>query len=71
MMYMRHEAGHVFNYAYRLYTTPSGATVRPFLSLVPRCLSPGPFSRNFVTHIEGWYAQKHPDEDFAESLPSG
>jgi hypothetical protein len=21
MMYMRHEAGHVFNYAYRLYTT--------------------------------------------------
>ena len=22
MMYMRHEAGHVFNYAYRLYTTP-------------------------------------------------
>jgi hypothetical protein len=27
-----------------------------------------PFSRKFVRHIAGWYAQKHPDEDFAESF---
>src|SRR6267143_908636 len=27
-----------------------------------------PFSRNFVRHIAGWYAQKHPDEDFAETF---
>ena len=26
---------------------------------------PVPFSTHFVRHIEGWYAQKHPDEDFA------
>jgi hypothetical protein len=27
-----------------------------------------PFSRRFVRHIAGWYAQKHPDEDFAETF---
>ncbi len=27
-----------------------------------------PFSRNYVRHILGWYAQKHPDEDFAETF---
>jgi hypothetical protein len=30
--------------------------------------SPNPFSLNFVRHIPGWYAQKHPDEDFAETF---
>ena len=27
-----------------------------------------PFSREYVRHILGWYAQKHPDEDFAETF---
>ena len=27
-----------------------------------------PFSRNYVRHLAGWYAQKHPDEDFAETF---
>src|SRR5207248_6693511 len=27
-----------------------------------------PFSLKFVRHIAGWYAQKHPDEDFAETF---
>ena len=29
---------------------------------------PIPFSRKFVRHMAGWYAQKHPDEDFAETF---
>src|SRR6185503_14067981 len=29
---------------------------------------PVPFSRKHVRHIAGWYAQKHPDEDFAETF---
>jgi len=29
---------------------------------------PRPFSARFVHHIPGWYAQKHPDEDFAETF---
>ena len=69
MMYMRHEAGHVFNYAYRLYTTPEWRRLfGPFFRPYRDAYKPVPFSRNFVTHIEGWYAQKHPDEDFAETF---
>ena len=67
MMYMRHEAGHVFNYAYRLYTTPEWRRLfGPFFRPYRDDYRPIPFSRNFVRHIEGWYAQKHPDEDVAE-----
>jgi hypothetical protein len=29
---------------------------------------PVAFSRQYVRHMEGWYAQKHPDEDFAETF---
>jgi hypothetical protein len=69
MMYMRHEAGHVFNYAYRLYTTPEWRRLfGPFFRSYRDEYRPVPFSRDFVRHIEGWYAQKHPDEDFAETF---
>ena len=69
MMYMRHEAGHVFNYAYRLYTTPEWRRLfGPFFRAYRDDYRPVPFSRSFVRHIEGWYAQKHPDEDFAETF---
>ncbi len=69
MMYMRHEAGHVFNYAYRLYTTPEWRQrFGPFFRAYRDEYRPIPFSRNYVRHIEGWYAQKHPDEDFAETF---
>ena len=57
MMYMRHEAGHVFNYAYRLYTTPEWRELfGPFFRSFRDAYRPKPFSRDFVTHIEGWYA---------------
>jgi hypothetical protein len=69
MMYMRHEAGHVFNYAYRLYTTPEWRRLfGPFFRAYRDEYRPVPFSRDYVRHIEGWYAQKHPDEDFAETF---
>jgi hypothetical protein len=29
---------------------------------------PSPFSRRYVRHLPGWYAQKHPDEDWAETF---
>jgi hypothetical protein len=69
MMYMRHEAGHAFNYAYQLYKTPEwhelfGSFRKPYREKY----KPIPFSRGFVRHMEGWYAQKHPDEDFAETF---
>ncbi len=68
-MYLRHEAGHAFNYAYRLYETPDWhALFGPFNRPYRDMYRPVPFDRNFVRHMEGWYAQKHPDEDFAETF---
>jgi hypothetical protein len=69
LSYLRHEAGHAFNYAYKLYVTEEwhklfGPYSRPYRENY----KPNPFSRNFVRHLPGWYAQKHPDEDFAETF---
>ena len=69
LMYLRHEAGHAFNYAYRLYDTDEwrklfGDYSKPY----DETYKPRPFSRKYVVHISGWYAQKHPDEDFAETF---
>jgi len=69
MMYLRHEAGHAFNYAYELYKTDEWKTLfGPFRRPYRDHYRPVPFSRRFVRHIAGWYAQKHPDEDFAETF---
>lgn len=69
MMYMRHEAGHAFNYAYQLFKTPEWRELfGPFHRPYRDAYKPVPFSRQFVRHMEGWYAQKHPDEDFAETF---
>jgi hypothetical protein len=69
MMYLRHEAGHAFNYAYRLYVEAEWRRVfGPFNRRYRDDYRPVPFSRKFVRHIAGWYAQKHPDEDFAETF---
>jgi hypothetical protein len=69
MMYMRHEAGHAFNYAYVLFKTEEWHKLfGPFRRPYRDSYKPVPFSRQFVRHMEGWYAQKHPDEDFAETF---
>ncbi|HUT36461.1 MAG TPA: putative zinc-binding metallopeptidase [Planctomycetota bacterium] len=74
MMLVRHEAGHAVNYAYRLWEDAEWAEVfgqfsRPYRE----AFQPEPFSRQFVRHIFSrpygrTYAQKHPDEDFAETF---
>lgn len=69
LRYLRHEMGHVVNYAYLLYereewTERFGAFTRPY----PEEYAPRPFSREYVRHLPGWYAQKHPDEDWAETF---
>lgn len=69
LRYLRHEMGHVVNYAYRLYATEEwtrlfGSMSRPYTEdyhVVP-------FSPDFVRHLPGGYAQKHPDEDWAETF---
>ena len=69
MMYLRHEAGHAFTYAYKLHNTPEWKqTFGPFRRPYRDNYRPTPFSREYVRHLPGWYAQKHPDEDFAETF---
>jgi hypothetical protein len=69
LSYLRHEAGHAFNYAYKLYETDEWrALFGDFLLPYLEEYTPRPFSRDFVRHIPGWYAQKHPDEDFSETF---
>ncbi|ABF40552.1 conserved hypothetical protein [Candidatus Koribacter versatilis Ellin345] len=69
MMYLRHEAGHALNYAYRLYQSSEWRELfGPFRRAYRDNYRPIPFSRKFVRHMAGWYAQKHPDEDFAETF---
>ena len=69
MRFLRHEAGHAYNYAYKLYDRADwhqrfGPYSRPYLERY----RVDPLSRAHVRHLLGWYAQKHPDEDFAETF---
>jgi hypothetical protein len=69
MMYLRHEAGHAFTYAYKLHNRPEWKQMfGPFRRPYHDNYRPTPFSRDYVRHLPGWYAQKHPDEDFAETF---
>jgi hypothetical protein len=69
LRYLRHEMGHVINYAYKLYDAQAwvklfGSITQPYLEEY----RPQPFSRRYVRHLPGWYAQKHPDEDWSETF---
>src|SRR5207245_10444900 len=69
LRYLRHEMGHVVNYAYRLYEHEDwvkhfGSITQPY----EEDYRPEPFSRRYVRHLNGWYAQKHPDEDWSETF---
>ena len=69
MMILRHEAGHAFNYAYRLYDKPEWKTLfGPFSQPYQEEYRVDPSSTRFVHHLGGCYAQKHPDDDFAETF---
>jgi hypothetical protein len=69
LRYLRHELGHAVNYAYRLYDRADwvqrfGAITQPY----EEEYRPAPWSTRYVRHLPGWYAQKHPDEDWAETF---
>jgi hypothetical protein len=69
MMYLRHETGHAFNYAYRLHRTPEWKQIfGPYRRPYRENYRPVLFSKDYVRYLPGWYAQKHPDEDFAETF---
>ncbi len=69
MQLLRHEAGHAFETAYglhrrRRWRDAFGRAAAPY----PDAYTPDTLSRNFVLHLDWWYAQSHPSEDFAETF---
>jgi len=66
---LRHEAGHAFQTAYALHRRPAWRAVFGQSSQdYPEVYRPDPASRRFVQHLRLYYAQAHPDEDFAETF---
>ena len=66
---LRHEAGHAIDNAYQLQRRPTRR--RLFgdpKTEYPEYYTPKPYSKSFVQHLDHWYAQSHPDEDFAETF---
>lgn len=69
MRILRHEAAHALDNAYRLRLRRQrrevfGPPSRPY----PEFYTPKPYSKSYVLHLDAWYAQSHPDEDFAETF---
>ena len=66
---LRHEAGHAIDNAYRLRRRPTRRRLfgNPNTEY-PEYYMPKPYSKSFVQHLDHWYAQSHPDEDFAETF---
>ncbi|MCZ6603214.1 MAG: putative zinc-binding metallopeptidase, partial [Planctomycetota bacterium] len=71
---LRHEFGHAFCYTHRLYQEPEFRRIfgvrGDFFRTYPAGdrFKSNPWSRNYVNLNGDHYAQKHPDEDFAETV---
>jgi hypothetical protein len=69
MRLMRHEVGHAICNAYRLHRKRAWQSVFGKASIpYPDYYRPRPYSKRFVLHLDYWYAQSHPTEDFAETF---
>ena len=69
MRILRHELGHAIDNAYQLRRRRQrrevfGSPSQPY----PEFYTPKPYSKSYVLHLDSWYAQSHPDEDFAETF---
>ncbi|MCD4812221.1 putative zinc-binding metallopeptidase [bacterium] len=69
MKLLRHETGHAFCHAFslprrRTWRTVFGSPSEEYSDFYHY----QPYSRRYVRHLENWYAQSHPEEDFAETF---
>jgi len=69
MKLLRHEAGHAIQHAYQVHRRRRwqelfGSSTQPY----PDSYWPRPASKRYVQHLDAWYAQSHPAEDFAETF---
>ena len=67
---LRHESGHAIDHAYRFSSRDDWHAVfgSPETEYSPETYQPRPYSKGFVRNLPNWYAQAHPDEDFAETF---
>jgi hypothetical protein len=69
MRILRHEAGHVLQHSYQLQRRRRWQELFGRSSTrYPSYYRPNPVSKHYVQHLRLWYAQSHPDEDFAETF---
>ena len=70
LMLLRHECGHAVDHAYQFSCRKEWQRIfgSPATEYTPETYRPRPYSRSFVQHLPNWYAQAHPDEDFAETF---
>jgi hypothetical protein len=69
MKLMRHEAAHAYSFAYRMQRRKKWQETFGLASTEEtEFYRPRPFSHSYVIHLDDWYAQAHPDEDFAETF---
>lgn len=69
MKLLRHEAGHAISYAYGLHKKRSWQKVFGSSSAAYEdTYRFRPYSKSFVRHLDYYYAQYHPDEDFVETF---
>ncbi len=66
---IRHETGHTIDEAFQFFKRPDyaklfGSPKRRY----PTSYAAAPHSRDHVMHLNAWYAQSHPVEDFAETF---
>jgi len=67
---LRHEAGHALYYAYGFDKKKEVSKIfgPPSSEETPQHYRPKPYSKSYVRHLNNWYAQAEPDEDFAETF---
>jgi hypothetical protein len=70
MQLLRHETGHCLDHAYHLSRRKDWIEMfgSPAEDYEPEIYRPRPYSRSYVVHLENYYAQAHPHEDFAETF---
>jgi len=66
---MQHETGHAIQHGYQLQRRRAWQRLFGKSSQrYPDYYRPNPASKRYVQHLRLWYAQSHPDEDFAETF---
>lgn len=69
MRILRHETGHALDTAFGLHRRRQWREIfGKYSEPYPDYYSPRPYSKSYVVHLDSWYAQSHPAEDFAETF---